>query len=136
MSLSKLLVSLQFAASASASSVDAFDHVPLPGLTEKAHLQHLSRENLSLDLLFDSKDKDFDKWSPIDLATLEEMFDENHPNPDIKPRIIKHSHPKVQSAGSAYCGRAVDRLKAGPVNIPDLMCKNEKYADPDFDGTN
>jgi len=28
----------------------------------------------------------------------------------------------------------VDRLKAGPANIPDMMCKNETYTDPDFTG--
>lgn len=42
-------------------------------------------------------------------------------------------HPTVKS--SSYCGRAVDRLKAGPANIPDLQCKGEKYTDPDFTGS-
>lgn len=135
MSLSKLLVSLQFAAGASAASVGAYDHVSLPGLSEKAHLQHLTKEDLALESLFDSNEKNFEKKSPIDIDLLEEIFDRNHPNPEIQPKFKKHTHPKVQSAGAAYCGRAVDRLKGGPVNIPDLMCKNEKYADTDFDGT-
>lgn len=34
---------------------------------------------------------------------------------------IQFKHPIVQST-PAYCGRAVDRLKAGPVNIPELLC--------------
>ena len=131
MSLSKLLVGLQFAAGATASN---WDHVSLPGLDEKPHLQHLSRDDLDLDSFFDVKDKHFEKKSPIDIGVLEEYFDLNHPNPELKPKIHRHSHPLVQSSAS-YCGRAVDRLKAGPVNIPDLMCKNEKYLDPEFNGT-
>lgn len=83
MSLSKLLVSLQFAAGASAASVGAYDHVSLPGLSEKAHLQHLTKEDLALESLFDSNEKNFEKKSPIDIDLLEEIFDRNHPNPEI-----------------------------------------------------
>lgn len=34
-----------------------------------------------------------------------------------------------------YCSRGVERLKAGPANIPELICKNQKYADEEFRGS-
>jgi len=41
-----------------------------------------------------------------------------------------HNHPNVKS--STYCSRAVDRLKKGPANIPEHICKKETYVDSDF----
>jgi len=47
--------------------------------------------------------------------------------------IQSKRHPKVQSSKS-FCSRAVDRLKKGPANIPEKICKNEEYVDEDFKG--
>jgi len=42
-----------------------------------------------------------------------------------------HKHPNVKNSAS-YCTRAVDRLKKGPANIPEKICKAETYIDTDF----
>lgn len=45
----------------------------------------------------------------------------------------KHKHPRVQQA--AYCSRAVDRLRAGPANIPCVIEAGNPWVDTDFQGT-
>jgi len=33
-----------------------------------------------------------------------------------------------------FCSKAVDRLKAGPANIPEVICKGQKWTDASFAG--
>ena len=126
--------------------------VPLPGLKTKPHLQHLKREDLALHKLhdYDVNDPVVDGGAPIlingsegpkthdqqrvwdELEASEQELKDKHFGDSSKHQ--HRLHPNVKSS-SSYCGRAVDRLKAGPANIPDLLCKGEKYVDSDFTGS-
>ena len=143
-----------------------FSHVPLPGLETKPHLQHLTREDLSLHALFESaQPKPMDEPKDQELVgsvrggsagskthehllqevlrDKEELAIKHFGFADFRkekdgPRDVRgkgRSHPTVESSTSAYCSRAVDRLKRGPANVPSMICNNEQYVDTDFDGT-
>jgi hypothetical protein len=44
-----------------------------------------------------------------------------------------HSHPVVRSSSTtAECKTNVDRLKAGPANIPEVIAAGTKWTDPDY----
>ena len=145
MKISSVVISALLSASSPVSA--DVNLIPLPGLTTKPHLQHLKREDLALEKLFDydvkgpvnhfngqdaQQNKDFEQVME-EIKKQEQEHQEKHFGPSSKS---KHGqHPNVKSS-SSYCGRAVDRLKAGPINIPDLVCKNEKYVDSDFSGAN
>lgn len=44
-----------------------------------------------------------------------------------------HVHPVVANS-QAYCSRSVDRLKRGPVDIPEKICDATPYTDTEFEG--
>ena len=74
-----------------------------------------------------------DSWA-LEKEILEKRFgkrddDAEHEEPHHHGR---RRHPTVQTP--AFCTRAVDRLKRGPANVPDLVCKGETYTDADFTG--
>ena len=43
-----------------------------------------------------------------------------------------HNRPKVQVTSCEYADQAIKRLKAGPGDIPELMCDGYKYVDNTF----
>lgn len=57
-----------------------------------------------------------------ELEALERKHQEKHFGTRFDTNSTRHRHPTVQNTNS-YCSRAVDRLKAGPANVPELLCE-------------
>ena len=51
---------------------------------------------------------------------------------ELVPIKERFAHPKVNKAS---CSTAIDRLKKGPANIPEVIKQEKEYVDQDFSGT-
>ena len=62
--------------------------------------------------------------------------DEHHSRDSVFKKLnLNHTRPIVQTTNNQwYCTKAVDRLKAGPENIPKVICDGANYTDSTFDG--
>lgn len=69
------------------------------------------------------------KIAPITLLGVDSTQNTVH-NDRKLIRRFKSPHPKVREGDCTEASYAIDRLKAGPADIPEVMSSGTKYNDP------
>lgn len=68
-------------------------------------------------------------------AVLQDLLqDERTSVHEEHPHHKPIAHQSAEGSWPDYCTKAVNRLKAGPVNIPKVICNATKFTDTTFEG--